>query len=34
MFTLEWDVKQDAGRLKDLHPRVLIVKDPGYWCWL
>jgi hypothetical protein len=34
MFTLEWNVKKDAGRLKELHPRVLIVKNPGYWCWL
>jgi len=34
MFTLEWNVKKDAGRLKDLHPRILIAKDPGYWCWL
>jgi len=33
-FTLEWNVKKDAGRLKELHPRVLIVKNPGYWCWL
>jgi len=33
-FTLEWNVKQDAGRLKDLHLRVYIVKNPGYWCWL
>lgn len=32
-FTLEWNVKKDAGRLKDLHPRVQIVKYPGYsWC--
>jgi len=34
MFTLEWNVKRDAGRLKELHPRVQIVKNPGYWCWL
>jgi hypothetical protein len=34
IFTLEWNVKRDAGRLKDLHPRVQIVKNPGYWCWL
>lgn len=34
MFTLEWNVKRDAGRLKELHPRVLIVKNTGYWCWL
>jgi hypothetical protein len=34
MFTLEWIVKEDAGRLKELHPRVQIVKNPGYWCWL
>ena len=33
-FMLEWNVKQDAGRLKELHPRVLIVKNPGYWCWV
>jgi hypothetical protein len=33
-FILEWNVKSDAGRLKDLHPRVQIVKNPGYWCWL
>jgi hypothetical protein len=33
-FTLELNVKNDAGRLKDLHPRVQIVKNPGYWCWL
>lgn len=33
-FTLEWDVKKDAGRLKELHPRVEIGKNPGYWCWL
>ena len=31
---LELDVKSDAGRLNDLHPRVQIVKNPGYWCWL
>jgi hypothetical protein len=34
MFTLEWNVKQDPGRLRDLHPRIEIVKNPGYWCWL
>jgi len=34
MFTLEWNVKQDAGRLKELHPQIYIVKNPGYWCWL
>lgn len=34
MFTLEWNVKRDAGLLKELHPRVQIVKNPGYWCWL
>lgn len=34
MFTLEWNVKRDAGPLKELHPRVQIVKNPGYWCWL
>ncbi|MGB6975777.1 MAG: hypothetical protein WBD67_13930 [Terracidiphilus sp.] len=33
-YTLELNVKKDAGRLKDLHPRVQIVKNPGYWCWL
>jgi len=33
-FTLELNVKKDAGRLKDLHPQVQIVKNPGYWCWL
>jgi len=33
-FTLEWNVKRDGGSLKDLHPRVYIVKNPGYWCWL
>jgi len=33
-FTLELNVRKDAGRLKDLHPRIQIVKDPGYWCWL
>lgn len=33
-FTLELNVKKDGGRLKDLHPRVQIVKNPGYWCWL
>jgi hypothetical protein len=33
-FTLELNVKKDAGRLKDLRPRVQIVKNPGYWCWL
>lgn len=33
-FTLELIVLKDAGRLKDLHPRVQIVKNPGYWCWL
>jgi hypothetical protein len=34
MFTLEWNVKKDAGRLKELHPRIQVVKNPGYWCWL
>jgi hypothetical protein len=34
MFTLEWNVKVDAGRLKELHPRIEVVKHPGYWCWL
>jgi hypothetical protein len=33
-FTLELNVKNDGGRLKELHPRVEIVKNPGYWCWL
>jgi len=33
-FTLELKIRKDAGRLKDLHPRVQIVKNPGYWCWL
>jgi hypothetical protein len=33
-FILELNVKRDAGRLKDLHPHVHIVKYPGYWCWL
>lgn len=33
-FILELNVNSDAGRLKDLHPRVQIVKNPGYWCWL
>jgi hypothetical protein len=33
-FILELNVKNDAGRLKDLHPSVQIVKHPGYWCWL
>jgi hypothetical protein len=33
-FTLEFNVKRDAGRLNNLHPRVQIVKNPGYWCWL
>ena len=33
-FILELNIKKDAGRLKDLHPRVQIVKNPGYWCWL
>ena len=33
-FTFALDVRKDAGRLKDLHPRVHIEKDPGYWCWL
>lgn len=33
-FTLEWNVKKDAGCLKELHPYVQIVKNPGYWCWL
>jgi hypothetical protein len=32
-FTLELNVRNDAGRLKDLHPRVQIIKNPGYWCW-
>ena len=33
-FTLELNVKKDARSLRDLHPRVEIVKNPGYWCWL
>jgi hypothetical protein len=33
-FILELNVKKDAGRLKDLRPRVQIVKSPGYWCLL
>lgn len=33
-FVLELDVKTDAGDLKLLNPRVEIVKNPGYWCWL
>jgi hypothetical protein len=33
-FTLEWNVRRDPGTLKDLNPRVQIVKYPGYWCWL
>ena len=33
-FTLEFVIKKDAGTLKDLHPRIQIVKNPGYWCWL
>jgi hypothetical protein len=33
-FTLELNIKKDAERLKELHPRVQIVKNPGYWCWL
>lgn len=33
-FVLELNVKEDVGRLKDLNPRILIVKNPGYWCWL
>ena len=33
-FTLELNVRNDAGRLKRLHPRVQVVKNPGYWCWL
>jgi hypothetical protein len=28
-FILELNVKRDAGRLKDLHPRVQIVRYPG-----
>jgi hypothetical protein len=34
MYTLEWNVKRDAGRLKDLNPQVYIVKSSGYWCWI
>jgi hypothetical protein len=33
-FTLELIVRKDAGKLNDLHPRVQIVKNPSYWCWL
>ena len=33
-FTLELNVKKDAGNLKDLHPHCRILKNPGYWCWL
>jgi hypothetical protein len=33
-FKLELNVKKDSGRLKELNPRVQIVKNPGYWCWL
>jgi hypothetical protein len=33
-FRLELNVKKDPGRLKELHPRIEIVKNPGYWCWL
>lgn len=33
-FSLELNIRNDPGRLKDLHPRVQIVKNPGYWCWL
>ena len=33
-FSLELSIKKDAGRLKELHPRIEIVKNPGYWCWL
>jgi len=33
-FVLELNVKKDAGSLKDLRPRIEIVKNPGYWCWL
>jgi hypothetical protein len=33
-FTLELNVRKDVGRLKDLNPRIQIVKNPGYWCWL
>jgi hypothetical protein len=33
-FTFEMNVAKDGGSLKDLHPRVQIVKNPGYWCWL
>ena len=34
MFALEWTVNKDPGRLRELHPRIEIVKNPGYWCWL
>lgn len=33
-FTLELNVRRDASRLNQLRPRVQIVKNPGYWCWL
>jgi hypothetical protein len=33
-FAVEFTIKKDAGRLKELHPRIQIVKNPGYWCWL
>lgn len=33
-FTLEWNVRRDPGALRALHPRIEIVKNPGYWCWL
>ncbi len=34
MFTIELHVLQDPGYLKELHPRIEVVKNPGYWCWL
>jgi hypothetical protein len=33
-FALELDIRKDSGNLTRLHPRVQIVKNPGYWCWL
>jgi len=33
-FSFAWNVKKDGGSLKALHPRIQIIKNPGYWCWL
>ncbi|MBS1813240.1 MAG: hypothetical protein JSS87_00010 [Acidobacteria bacterium] len=33
-FSIELNIKKDAGHLKELHPRIQITKTPGYWCWL